>query len=120
MKKSKKTNALKKYYGIDFDASETGIVDFYYQCMEHGISLHDADEYAILNTLMGYDIGWNSSRLIINELYENDVWSVTELTADEGSKKMVEDAAKKSGLVLDFSKWKKDALEEFTFYRFSE
>lgn len=46
--------------------------EFYYNAMhDHGFSFSEADGWAWLNTLFGYDIGPVHSREIINWLYEN-------------------------------------------------
>ena len=57
--------------------------DFYYSVIhDKGMALYDADRYAWLNTLFGYDIGLDNALKIINRYHEYDV-DVLELGADD-------------------------------------
>ena len=78
-------------------------IDFYYMAMhDNGMDWSDADGYALLNTLFGYDIGADHARGIIRWLYEHD-FEITEVEA--GEKGMMEAACNELGYHLDFGYW---------------
>lgn len=63
------------------DGMDDYCIDFLYRTMhDHDFDIYDADRYAWLNTLFGYDIGAEHAKGIIKWLYENDQ-EVLELTA---------------------------------------
>ncbi len=86
------------------DGIDDATVNFYYKCMHgYGMSLSDADRYAWLNTLFGYDIGAEKARVIDNWYYMNGL-DVMEIEAV--SKGTVQSICEgELGLNLDFSKW---------------
>ena len=56
--------------------------NFYYRAMhDNHMDLYDADDYAWLNTLIGYDIGVKNAKRIEKWLYENDE-TVTSYSAE--------------------------------------
>lgn len=64
-----------------FDGKE--MVEFYYATIhDNDMSLYDADRYAWLNTLFGYDIGIDNSLQIMRRYHEYNV-DVMELDADD-------------------------------------
>lgn len=78
-------------------------IDFYYMAMhDNGMDWSDADGYALLNTLFGYDIGADHARGIIRWLYEHDL-EAAELTS--GDKGMMRDVCFELGYHLNFFYW---------------
>lgn len=78
-------------------------IDFYYMAMhDNGMDWSDADGYALLNTLFGYNIGADHARGIIRWLYEHDL-EATELTFRD--KKMMKAVCDALGYHLDFGYW---------------
>lgn len=88
---------------------------FYYRCAEAGLDFADADRYAILNTLFGYDIGMGNAMDIDHWMYEHDE-EIYELNADKVSKLTVMLAVTELGLKLDFSRWIKEDYTEYKFF----
>lgn len=90
--------------GTQFEESEDGEnIVFYYTALHNmGLSLLDTDEWVWLNTLFGYNIGWNNAKEIINFIYEDDgeVLDWTYKNKDEAM-----EINKTLNLSLDFSKW---------------
>lgn len=101
--------------GKDFmvGLDELGI-DFYYMAMhDNGMDLYDADRYAWLNVLFGYDIGVNNAREIIDWYYEHDI-DVMELCSHD--KEMMMDVCfYKLELRLTFIYWAYDEPEYITY-----
>ena len=76
--------------------------DFYYMAMhDNGMHLYDADEYAWLNTLIGYDIGADKAKAIIRWLYENDQSAMGFEAGDIRTLKNI--CEMELGLQIDFS-----------------
>lgn len=100
---------VKAYMNLD-DA----FYKFYYRCMKEDMHCGDADRYAILNTLFGYDIGMENARSIDQWMYEHDE-EIFELSSKEG-KSLVALAVAELGLCLDFSKWIKEDYKEYHFF----
>ena len=77
-------------------------MEFYIKHTMEGEYVFDIDRAAWLNTLFGYDIGYENAREIDSYLYERDE-EVCELeyTDKVKVKKIVDEL----GLNLDFSKW---------------
>lgn len=95
---------------------EDDLYAFYYRCMENGMDYADADRYAILNTLLNYDIGMENAERIDSWMYLHDD-EIYELGIDEDSKKRVELAVKELGLDIDFGGW---ITEDYKTYKFFE
>ncbi len=76
--------------------------NFFYRAMhDNEMGFYDADSYAWLNTLFGYDIGIENARNIIKWLYENDQ-NAFEFNA--GNKGTLENICElELGLKLDFT-----------------
>ena len=89
---------------------------FYYRCALADMDFADADRYAILNTLLNYDIGMENARAIDGWMYEHNE-EIYELNTDEHSKELVMLAVAELGLDIDFSGW---IAEDYTQYKFFE
>lgn len=96
------------------DNDDNEMLIFYNKCMENNLHLADADRYAILNTLIGYDIGVKNAMNISNYLWEDDI-EVLELPYDKDNKKCVEEAINVLNIDIDLSNWKNG---EFTYYEY--
>ena len=89
---------------------------FYYKCIcENGMSLYDADEYATLNTLIGYDIGMENAMKISTYLYERDI-SILDLNANKEDKKLIQDVVDDLNLGIDLSKWKRGKYNAYEYH----
>ena len=81
--------------------------DFYYMAMhDNGMHLYDADDYAWLNTLIGYDIGADNAKAIIRWLYENDQSAMSFEAEDIETLKSI--CEMELGLRIDFSRAAKE------------
>lgn len=88
-------------------------IDFYYMAMhDNGMDWNDADRYALLNTLFGYDIGADHAKGIIRWYYEHDL-EVTELASID--KKAVKNVCDELGYHLDFKYWEDEGREYITY-----
>lgn len=100
-------------------ADDEAGIDFYYKGMhDFGLGLYDTDDYAWLNTLLGYDIGGENAKAIIDWYYVNEDTTVQEAIDVERKDELVE-VADKLGIVLDFSNWP-DKDPEYLEYGFEE
>lgn len=89
---------------------------FYYRCMMADMHYADADRYAILNTLLNYDIGMDNAKAIDSWMYEHDE-EIYELKATRmEDKALVALAVAELGLNLDFSGWIKENYAEYKFF----
>ena len=93
-----------------------GLYSFYYRCMMAGMHMADADRYAILNTLLNYDIGMDNANEINSWMYEHDE-EIYELNNGEDSKALVKQAVVELGLNVDFKNW---IAEDYRYYKFFE
>lgn len=92
---------------------------FYYHCMfTNNLSSFDADEYATLNTLIGYDIGVDAAMRISSYLYERDI-SVLDLTESEEDKQEVRKAIDAYQLNISLDKWINNKIPYYE-YHFKE
>ena len=96
------------------DDDDNEMLIFYNKCMETNLHLADADRYAILNTLIGVDIGVENAMNISNYLWENDI-EVLELPWDKDNKECIKEAIESLNINIDLSNWKSD---EFTYYEY--
>lgn len=92
------------------------LYSFYYRCMMAGMHMADADRYAILNTLLNYDIGMDNARAVDSWMYEHDE-EIYELNNSEDSKLLIMQAVTELKLDVDFSGWIK---EDYRYYKFFE
>ena len=82
-----------------------GFAFYYNQNRINKLDLCDADRYAHLNTIMGYDVGIDEFREIDTYVwnYDNDL---LEFTGNSYDMAMVEKISEVANLNLDFSKWR--------------
>ena len=83
------------------------VFDFYYKAMhDYGMDFADADRYAWLNTLFGYDIGAERAQIIIDWYWDKEELSVMELNI--GDRETLEYITRfELGLYLNYSHWPK-------------
>ena len=82
------------------------VLDFYYHAMhDFDMGLTDADDYAWLNTLFGYDIGADHAKEIIRWFYENQDTTVQDAIRHESKDTLQSICELELGIHLDFSKW---------------
>ena len=89
---------------------------FYYNCMMKNIDVCDADRYASLNTVLGYDVGFNNFREIDLYLWGEKDFDLMDLFGNENGKQIVEEAVKVLNLDIDFSKWNNEDIESYAYY----
>lgn len=87
---------------------------FYYRCMEH-MSLLDADEYAQLNTLIGYDIGLDAAKKISSFLCEKDI-DVMDMNSGDEDREEVRKAVEALGLDIRLDKWLERPMTGYAYY----
>lgn len=114
------TDDVRKQVCEYLDSDEYEVPDefyaFYYRCMKAGMHYLDADRYAALNTLFGYDIGMDNAGSIDEWMHNNDE-EIFELNPEnENDKKLVALAVAEMGLNLNFSKWIKEDYEGYKFF----
>ena len=85
--------------------SLAGFAFYYNQNKINKLDLCDADRYAHLNTIMGYDVGIDAFREIDTYVwnYDNDL---LEFTGSAYDMAMIEKISDVANLKLDFSKWR--------------
>ena len=88
-------------------------MEYYIKLLMNGVCLFDIDRAAWLNTLFGYDIGFDNAIKINLYLYEKDD-EVLELKYTDKDK--VKQIARELDLHLDFSKWKTHDVNCFEYY----
>lgn len=113
--KEKRRIITDSYY-TDFTDMNGAGVEFYYHCLKNEMDLPDADDYAILNRLFGYDIGIENALEISSALFNDYNNPVTELLTDKRSRLLLELVNLDSELGLDFSKWGKEFESYDTYY----
>ena len=86
------------------DLPDAFFVHTYRAIKEYGMSLYDADKWAWLNTLFGYDIGADHARVLIEWFYKNGM-DVMELTAE--SLDTIRHVSEDLGLFFDYSRFAK-------------
>ena len=89
---------------------------FYYKCIfENGLSVYDTDEYATLNTLIGYDIGIDNALSISVHLYERDI-SILDLNPNKEDKELIQDVVDTLNLDIDLRKWKRGKYDAYEYH----
>lgn len=102
---------------VPVDIDDYKAVDFYYRAMhDYDFGLIDADSYAYLNTLLGYDIGIESARKLIIWFYENNDSTVEDAITVEDKGTVQNICELELGLDLDFSKFATEEPECYQFY----
>ena len=105
------------YLGIDSDDLENpALYQFYKKCMDAGMDVYDADRYAILNTLFGYDIGMEKARAINEMLWNMNIDTFELSSGCPKNKKIIENAVKEVNIEVDFSNWQEGRYKEYSFY----
>jgi len=89
---------------------------FYYNCMGNGIDACDADRYANLNTVLGYDVGFENFRKIDRYLWGEKDFDLMDLFGNEDGKQVIEEAVKVLNLDIDFSNWKNEDVKTYVYY----
>lgn len=96
-------------------AMEFYINDF----MESTDSIYDIDCHAHLNTLFGYDIGFNNAMRIDSWLYNPDLnemdMELCTLEITYKDKELIEKCCTQCGLGLSFDKWRTKDFEYYTY-----
>ena len=90
---------------------------FYYNLMQQNMHPADADRYANLNTILGYDVGKDIFTAIDGYVWEHD-YDLLELSGSKEDKKILKDAAEKLQMSLDFSKWKNLSGQQYDYLFF--
>lgn len=109
-------DSVNRYMQYENDLLDDAGYAFYHRCLfQHNMSLIDADEYALLNTLIGYDIGLDNAMNIGTYLWEHDIETL-ELNVDEESKQLVENAVDALCLNVDLSQWRNEKFEAYEYY----
>ena len=93
--------------------TDRNMVEFYLRCRDADMHFADADRYAILNTLFGYDIGMDNAREMDHYICE-DGGEIYELSYKD--KDYLEEMAEKAGITLDFSKFRDSDFEKYEFF----
>lgn len=109
-------NFVNRAMGYNKDWLDDAGYAFYYRCLarEH-MSLLDADEYAHLNTLIGYDIGIDAAMKISSFLWEKDI-EVLELNSGDEDREEVRKAVEALGLDIRLDKWLEGPMDGYTYY----
>jgi len=104
-----KLNWLKNEVGadfFDFTPEDCNVINHYYCGMhDHNMSVYEADDWAWLNTLFGYNIGATRALMIINWYYENNDATVEECVGVQDKETLHSVCEWELGLHLDFSNW---------------
>lgn len=113
---------VNQYMGYDDESRELtdyGYAFYFNQIMNNGLDLCDADRYANLNTVLGYDVGIKKFRSLDSWLWEHN-FDLMELTGSEDDRKMLQRATKETKTKeLDFSKWTDFGKDKY-FYSYFE
>lgn len=98
---------VNKYIGYEEgsrDLTDYGYA-FYYNQINNGLDLCDADRYANLNTILGYDVGIVKFRSLDNWLWTHG-FDLMELCGSDEDKEMLQRATTETKTKeLDYSKW---------------
>ena len=89
---------------------------FYYYCMNNSLDVCDADRYANLNTVLGYDVGMENFLKIDSYLWTKKDYDLMELFGNEDGKDVIEEAVNVLGIDIDFSKWNDGEIKEYIYY----
>ena len=129
MKDIKVTDEIKmdlvKYFGYAYDEdlknyymneAPDDLIKFYYNCKENNIDSCDADRYANLNTVLGYDIGLENFRNIDGYMYCEKDYDLMDLVGTEACKEMIKEACNVTGIEIDFSNWHDGEIKEYKYF----
>lgn len=123
------TNKIKmeviKYFGYENYEAEKNfylnevpdeLFKFYYRCLRNDIDVCDADRYANLNTVVGYDVGFYNFHKIDDYLWVEKDYDLMELFGNEDGKQIIEEAIKILNLDVDLSNWNDGEIKEYIYY----
>lgn len=99
----------------------TPAMEFYIKnLMENTDSIFDIDCYAHLNTLFGYDIGFNNAMRIDCWLYNPDInetdLELCTLEITYKDKELIERCCTQCGLNLSFDKWRTTDFDVYEYF----
>ena len=105
-----KLNWLDNELGVGFLGEDNyDAINFYYCAMhDYDMGVCDADDWAWLNTLFGYNIGATRSLFITTWYYENLDATVNECVGSQDKETLRSICKWELGLHLDFSNWADD------------
>lgn len=99
----------------------TPAMEFYIMdLVTYNASIYDVDCHAHLNTLFGYDIGFDKAMVVTRWLWDPEkngtgkAINTTDVT-HEGKGLLIQ-CDKEAGLGLSFAKWKSGPVEEYEYY----
>lgn len=129
MEDIKITNEIKmkviKYFGYEnceeqkrfyMNDAPDNLFKFYHRCMEYGIDVCDADRYANLNTVLGYDVGLENFQKIDGYLWIEKDYDLMELFGNEDGREIIENAVNVLELDVDFSNWNDGEIKEYKYF----
>ena len=116
MNKKERIKELCDYLWVDieYDDANDKMIGFYLRCKDADMHVADADRYAILNTLFQYDIGMENASKLNTWTYEHGL-EIYEYKTDI-SKGVLEYACEQLGIKLDFSNYRAEEFEEYSYY----
>ena len=112
-----KVNDELGYEEKDRNLTNFGYAFYYNQLFINNMEIADADRYANLNTIIGYDIGINNFTDIDDYLWEEKGFDLLELNGCKKDRKIIEKVAEKLNIILDFSNWQN--LKKVRYYIYS-
>ncbi len=108
-----------------FDAEDIGTpaMEFYIKALVEGTDcITDVDRYVHLNTLFGYDIGFNNAMKIDNYLWSAS-WlldkygcGVETLELNYTDKELIKNVCEELDLNLSFDKWRTEKIKYHEYY----
>jgi len=114
---SEQIEEVNKYMGYDEGSrllTNFGYA-FYYNQMQNDLDVCDADRYANLNTVLGYETDIETFRALDCWLWEHE-YDLLELTGSESDKDLLRRATREAKIKdLDYSKWNDLAGEQYTY-----
>lgn len=111
-------NKLMGYQEGSRNLPDCGYAFYYNQICIHNLDVCDADRYANLNTILGYDIGLAKFRLLDNWLWQHQ-FDLIELSGSDEDKEMLKKATKETKIKkLDYSSWRNMGKEKYMYSYF--
>lgn len=114
-------NYLLKNNVFTVGSEGTLAMEFYIKnLMESTDSIYDIDCYVHLNTLFGYDIGFNNAMKIDMWLYNPDLnemdLELCTLEITYKDKKLIEKCCLQCGMNLSFDKWRTEDFDVYEYF----
>lgn len=104
----KQINEVNKEMGYEKDSrylTDAGYAFYWNQLFINGLDVCDADRYANLNTILGYDVGIRKFRSLDDWLWTH-AFDLMELNGSDEDKQLLQEATEKTHTKeLDYSKW---------------